>query len=97
MLENRNFILGIQETWNSYLEVKVQFTQEITSHGFTYHIFMDKETNQTYYLSPRYEGQQIENVLIDNRIIVNIARRTPSIEEQPPITIGAGILKLLEK
>ncbi len=93
ILDNKEFLLGIQENWDSYYEATVQFVNESIIKGFNYYVFTDKRTGSLYYLLPRYKGQFIEGIFARKRIIVNIAKQGPNID-QPLVFFATGILQL---
>ena len=97
ILEHRDFLLSVQEEWDSYYEVTVKFIKEVTTHGYTYHLFTDKEAEKSYYLRPRYTGHDIEGIFVEKRIIVNIAKKDSDVDRgnnQSPIFYATGILQL---
>jgi hypothetical protein len=67
----------------------VRFNQKKIISGFEYFIFEEKKSKKEYFLSPRYEGQQIETVLVEKRIIVNISRG----DQNEPIHYATGGLQ----
>ena len=72
ILENHEFLLGVEERWDLYYEVKVVFIKEVTIDNYTSHVFVDKKNKKYYCLSPRYSGHQIETIYVEKKIIVNI-------------------------
>ena len=80
IIKDMDFLLSIQEEWDSYQEITVQFKKEIAISEYTYHIFSDKKTGQLYYLSPRHVGGQIEGVFVEKSIVVNISKRDLNIQ-----------------
>jgi hypothetical protein len=97
ILINLDFLLGVQKTWDSYYEVIVQFTKETTINGYKYHIFTEKDNKNSYYLRPRYSGQQIEGVLIEKRIVVSISERDRNKNNKSPVTYATGLLQCNDK
>lgn len=99
ILANRDFILGVQEKWDSYYEVMVKFANEITFDDYAYHSFVDEKTDKCYYLRSRYIGHQIEGVLVERQIIVDlflVDADSYQTNEQQAIFYATGILKLTE-
>jgi hypothetical protein len=97
ILDKLDFVLGIEESWDSYIEVEVRFTQKKIINGFEYFIFEEKKSKKEYLLSPRYEGQQIEMVLIEKQIIVNISKDDQNDSFQnSPIHYATGGLQYIK-
>ncbi|MGB8215266.1 MAG: hypothetical protein WCE68_17085 [Anaerolineales bacterium] len=96
-LENQEFLLGVEEGWDSYFEVTVKFYKEVTIHGYPYHLFLDEKGEKLYYLRPRYKGHSIEGIYVEKQILVNIAKEDGDVDlnnHQPPPFYTMGILRL---
>jgi len=72
ILENHEFLLGVEEKWDLYYEVTVVFIKEVAVENNNYHVFVDKKNEKYYRLKPRYTGHQIEGIFVEKKIIVNI-------------------------
>jgi len=97
ILKGHDFILGVEEDWNSYYEVKVKFIEEVSVDIYTYHLFKDQKNGNYFYISPRYKEHQIEGVFAEQRIIVNIFKGSLDILQEKniqPEFYATGILKL---
>jgi len=93
ILETRSYILGVDETWDNYYELTVKFIEEVTIGEYSYHHFIDESSNNSFYLKPRYTGQSIEWVMVQN-VIVNIVSKDSNEQLRFRAT---GILKLKDK
>jgi len=92
------YILVIQENWDSYEELVVKFVRRISISDFHYYLFEDITTNKIYYLSPRYIGQKIEDVIPEEKVVVNISKQeatTSPVEIVHPKTYAIGTLQVL--
>jgi len=99
ILANRDFILGVQEKWDSYYEVVVKFVVEVAFDGYACHSFVDKKTDKHYYLRSRYSGHQIEEVFVERQIVVDLFLVDTDYcqaSKQHGIFYATGILKLPE-
>ena len=97
VLENKSFVLGVEESWDSYHEIEVKFVKELRIDTYSYYIFEDTKTKQTFYLSPRYTGHHIEGIFADRQIVVNISKRDTNSGQtntKPPQFYAIGILQV---
>lgn len=99
ILANQDFILDVQEKWDSYSEVVVKFVDEVAFDGYAYHSFADEKTDKHYYLRSRYSGHQIEGVLVERQVIVDLFLLDADFyqgSKRQAIFYATGILKLTE-
>ncbi len=97
ILENQDFLLGVQEDWDSYYEVKVKFIKEVNIGVYIYYLFADKNTEKSFCLSPRYEGHHIEGIYVEKQIVVNLFKGGLDVNQvynKQPIFYATGLLKL---
>lgn len=95
VLTGLKFTLGIQEDWDSYDEVEVEFQRIAALAGITHHVF--SQTDKEYWLSPRYVGQQIEALATLPEIMVNVSvlgGPTDGPGSARLVPLGTGILRL---
>src|SRR5512143_3377051 len=90
----REFLLGIEESWDSYKEVTVRFVDDATIAGHTFHIFRNPQSQTSFYLRPRYEGHRIAEVL-GGKVVVSIYAWDPDSSRQlQPRFYATGLLQL---
>jgi hypothetical protein len=97
VLENRDFVLGLEENWDSYHETKVRFSREVIISGYTYYLFTENNTGKVFFLSPRYADQLIEGVIVEKRIVVNLFTGQFDADEtemEQPTPFATGLLLL---
>jgi hypothetical protein len=97
ILRNQDFLLGIEESWDSYYEVTVKFVEEVTIGPHTYHHLLDPKNQKSFYLRPRYVDHHIEGIFVDRQIVVNISKTDTDGGQtniRPPRFYATGILKL---
>ena len=95
ILKNRDFLLGIQQDWDSYYEVTVRFVREMVVSHFTYYLFTEKKTEKLFYLSPNFVGHDIKNVTIEKRIFVKVFVENPKRQKtKQPDLFADGVLLL---
>jgi hypothetical protein len=96
VLENHDFILGVEEAWDSYYEVMVRFVEEVTIRANIHYLFVDEETKKHYYLKPRHKGHRIESVFVEH-IYVNlftVDSEAYQADKKQTISSAIGVLKL---
>ncbi len=97
ILENHDFVLGVEEEWNLYYEVIVKFIEEVTINANTYHLFVDESTKKYFYLRPRYSGHNIAGVFVEKQVIVNlfaVDSEPYQADKKQSITHATGVLKI---
>jgi hypothetical protein len=96
-LKAADFLLGVEESWDSYFEVIVNFIEQDPINDYSYYLFVDKAANRSFYLSPRYLGQKTEDVFMEKRIVVNVSKIDPvenQAENRLPKAYATGSLQL---
>ncbi len=96
-LKKVNFLLGIDENWDTHIDVVVNFIEKVSINDHTYYLFIEKSKKQSFYLTPRYVGENIEDVGVKKQIVVNISKKISDDElsnTQLPLTYATGLLQL---
>jgi hypothetical protein len=96
-LKKADFLLGIEENWDTYIEVIVKFIETVSIDDHIYYLFVDKGNNQSFYLYPRYKGQYIEDALAKKQVAVNVSKmilNNGAQKSQLPLTYATGLLQL---
>jgi hypothetical protein len=99
LLENYEVLLGVEEKWDSYYEVTVNFIEEVSIDAYTYYLFVDQNTKKHFYLRPRFVGDQIEDVLT-KKVVVNLFSVDSDIyqsDKKQPNFYATGLLQLINK
>ncbi len=95
-LEDRTFILGVEEGWNKYFEVTVRFLKKVErAEHDDYYLFADETTGTNYWLTPRYKADAIPLAAVA-QIMVNIEISAPApdgVDVLPPPRFATGSLK----
>lgn len=91
ILSNHEYILSVQESWDDYEEVFVQFEKILIIHDYLYYLFKEKSTDRYFFLYPRYKGEHLESILEGKERIVNIAKKENGLpSEEPPTVYATG-------